>query len=213
MARSTRYLLPLLDYQRIFQVAHGIIREVGHDVSKSCLFFSTVGAFLLSRNYGVTARPVVGGAFYKIDTSDKVLAVADAAYDFERSSADGFHCWVEAGDWYIDFTAPLFPEMAAHSGHKTDCSRKMFQKHRRMMAESFDALVVPGDFFLEPNAALTQDILGRDLQRNDVTDLLNIAALWFQKPPRSTQQSVVIRDDLGNVKNLRLAAPLISGAW
>ncbi|WP_395065875.1 DUF2026 family protein [Paraburkholderia silvatlantica] len=40
--RSTRLVVPLVDYQRIFQVAHGVIREVGRDVSRSCLFLNMV---------------------------------------------------------------------------------------------------------------------------------------------------------------------------
>jgi len=107
MPKPKGLLLPLVDYQRIFQVAHGIIREVGRDVSRSCLFFSMVGAHILSQHYKVAARPVLGSAFYKIDATDGVLAIADETQGFERSSPDGFHCWVEAGDWLIDFTSPL----------------------------------------------------------------------------------------------------------
>jgi hypothetical protein len=137
MSRSTKYLLPVLDHQRIFQVVHEIIREVSRDVSRSCLFFNTISAYLISLNCKLAACPVVGSAFYKIDATDKVPAIADEAHGFERSSQDGFHCWGETDDWCIYFTVPLFPEMASHSGYATDCGRKMFQKHRRTMAESF----------------------------------------------------------------------------
>ena len=91
MKRPTN-LLSLSDYQRIFQVAHGIIREVEKDTSKSCLFFSIAGAYLLNTHYGIGARPVLGAAFYKLDGSDRVLAIADAAQQFAQSSDDGFHC-------------------------------------------------------------------------------------------------------------------------
>ncbi|HDR9473279.1 DUF2026 family protein [Burkholderia multivorans] len=213
MPRSTRLVIPLRDYQRIFQVAHGIIREVGRDVSRSCLFFNMVGAHLIGRNYKTAARPVIGSAFYKLETTDKVLAVADEALDFQHSTHDGFHCWVEADDWILDFTAPLFPEMALHSGHVASCGRKMFQRHRKDMAGTFEELVSPGDFFLEPNPELTRELLSDNLRRNDVKDLLAIAALWFQRPPRKIESTMTITDDLGNVKALRLDAPLITGVW
>lgn len=58
MQRSNRLALQLMDYQRIFQVARGIIREVGRDVSRSYLFFNMVGAHLVGTNYKIAARPV-----------------------------------------------------------------------------------------------------------------------------------------------------------
>jgi hypothetical protein len=54
------------------------------------------------------------------------------------------------------------------------------------------------------DAGLTHAILSSGLLRSDVNDLLQIAALRFQKPPRKTLQTMAITDDLGNVKNLSL---------
>ncbi|PEH80354.1 DUF2026 family protein [Burkholderia gladioli] len=206
-------LLPLIDFQRIFQVAHGIIREFGEDASKSCVFFSMVGAHLLNTHYRLSASAVVGAAFYKLDGSDRVLAIADAAHQFELSTEDGFHCWVEAGGWCLDFTSPLFPEMAEHAGYAWSHDRRMFQKPLSDMAEAPAALGSPGDFYLRSNTALTQEILARNLDRNDVKDLLEIAALWYRKPPRRIESKKQIRDNLGKVTTLRLNAPTISGVW
>ncbi|KWI89998.1 hypothetical protein WM09_12130 [Burkholderia ubonensis] len=212
MKRATN-LLPLVDYQRIFQVAHGIIREVGKDTSKSCVFFSIAGAHLLNTHYGIGARPIVGAAFYKLDASDRVLAIAYATQQFELSSREGFHCWVEADGWCLDFTSPLFPEMAKHSGYTGVRDRRMFQKPLSSMAEGLAALKSPGDFYLNSNMDLTRELLTKNIQRNDVKDLIGIAAHWYRKPPRKIESKMTIGNDLGRVMTLTLDAPQISGVW
>ncbi|MDM8356604.1 DUF2026 family protein [Pandoraea communis] len=213
MQKAKRLPLPLADFQRVFQVAHGIADELAKDVSKSCLLVNMIGAVILGEHYKRDAHPVAGAAFYKLDASDRALAIADPAEGFERSSPDGFHCWVEVDDWCIDFTSPLFPEMAAHSGDRIRCDRKMFQKPRAAMAPSFDLLVSPGDFFLDPNRELSVFLLSKNLARNDVKDLLQVASGWYQKPPRKLQRTFQIQSDEGKVISLSANAPLVTGAW
>ncbi|ODP35111.1 DUF2026 family protein [Pandoraea sp. ISTKB] len=213
MQKSKRPPLPLADFQRVFQVAHGIADELAKDVSKSCLLINMIGAVILGEHYKRDARPVAGAAFYKLDTSDRALAIADPAEGFEKSSPDGFHCWVEVDDWCIDFTSPLFPEMASHFGEGIRCDRKMFQKPRSAMSESFDDLLSPGDFFLNPDRELSLALLSKNLARNDVKDLLHVASVWYQKPPRKFQRAFQIQSDEGKVISLSANAPLVTGAW
>ena len=211
--KPSRSLIPLADFQRIFQVAHGIIREVGKDPSKSCILFSMVGACLLNVHYSINARPVVGAAFYKLDASDRVLSIADMSSQEALSSIDGFHCWVQANGWCLDFASPLFPEIASQAGFAGMHERRAFQKAFTANATSPAELASPGDFYVEANVDLTRQILMENIQSDTITDLLNIARLWYRKPPRSIDRKMVIRNDLGKVLTLKLDSPLISGVW
>lgn len=206
--------LTLVDYQRVFQVAHGIIVELGKNKAKSCVFFSMVGAFILKKHHGIQARSVAGSAYYKLDASDVVLAVADPTKNFESSSLEGgFHSWVETDKWCIDFTAPLFPEMMQDAGSTSRCCRKMFQKSIASMAESPYALERAGDFFLDVDAELTRELMNLNVERNDVLDLLNIASTWYRKAPKAMSPEMSIMNDLGKVTRLSLDAPTIVGVW
>ncbi|WP_176060238.1 DUF2026 family protein [Paraburkholderia sp. BCC1876] len=206
--------LTLVDYQRIFQVAHGIIVELGKNKAKSCVFFSMVGAFILKKYHGIQARPVAGSAYFKLDESDVVLAVADPTKNFESSSLDGgFHCWVETDRWCIDFTAPLFPEMMQDAGSTSKCDRKMFQKSVASMAESPYALERAGDYFLDVDVELTRELMRLNVERNDVLDLINVASTWYRKAPMAMAREMSIMNDLGQVSKLSLDAPAIVGVW
>jgi Protein of unknown function (DUF2026) len=206
--------LTLVDYQRIFQVAHGIIGKLGKNKAKSCVFFSMVGAFILQKYHGCSARPVAGSAYYKLDESDIVLAVADPGKKFESSSLEGgFHCWVETNGWCVDFTAPLFPEMMLDAGSTSKYDRKMFQKPITSMAVSPYSLEHPGDYFLDVDATLTRELLRLNADRDDVGDLINIALAWYRKSPKTIAREMSIMNDLGEVTRLSLDAPAIVGVW
>jgi hypothetical protein len=58
--RMSKFVLPLSDFNRIHQVAHGVLKEIG-DIKIACVWFNVFGAYILEHKYGITARPVAGG--------------------------------------------------------------------------------------------------------------------------------------------------------
>ena len=115
----TSELIPFSDYQRIYQTIYAILRGEKANISESCLYFSVFGAYILKTYYNIDAIPVVGIAAYKVgDGENDVLLFADVKDNTLECTLDGFHAWIQADGWLIDFAAPVFPEMIGAQGGK-----------------------------------------------------------------------------------------------
>ncbi|WP_032917433.1 DUF2026 family protein [Mesorhizobium erdmanii] len=56
-----KFLLPLSEYNRIYQVTHGVLQGVPDATAgRACLFFAAVGGYVLNQCYKIRAQ-VVGG--------------------------------------------------------------------------------------------------------------------------------------------------------
>ena len=64
-----RSVISFADYERIFEVIFGALDGRAR-TAHACLFFAAAGAFLLHKRYRISARPVVGGAAYLLDTAN-----------------------------------------------------------------------------------------------------------------------------------------------
>lgn len=218
-ATPPRLVIGLPDYLRIFRVMNAVMDGLNSDRSKCCLFFSVTGAAILKHFYRKDARVLAGSAFYLLDDpTSSVLAITKFAdgelhkgvIDSDRS---GFHCWVECEGQVIDFQAPVFPEALAQTGNPVRIPRKMFQKPRALMVAGPTMHDQVGDFYLQPNLALTNDLVPGFLDHPASKDLMNICMTWFTRPPKSIQRTFAMGNDVGEIFELQLSEIDLSGAW
>lgn len=214
MKTSSRPLLPLADYQRIFRVIHSVLDSVDANIPAASFFFSVTAAQILKKFYKLNAFPVAGAAFYLISQDDSA-ALSFGVLDGERveSNSDAFHCWVQCNDVAVDFMAPVFQELLAAAGHGLPVQRYMFQKPLTRMSAAADGLQLPGDFRLEPNLALTRDLLQQFMQKTALSNLSQVCVDWYRKPPKELETDLVMQAAEGPGTSIKLSRLQITGAW
>ncbi len=206
-------LLSLPDYERIFRILHAVILNESIDMSKSCLYFSFLGSAILNKHFRINAKPIAGFSVYKLDSSNDVFALGAKCDRGITSSKDGFHCWVQAEDWLVDFAAPLFSEMWRTSGIAKQFERKMFQKRLNDMARYSSDLLNAGDFFNCPDLELTHYFTTQFLSSPLYSDLAYICIKWFRRFPKKIRKSIGIGSPMGGVKSVNISELKVVGAW
>ncbi len=237
-------VIPMPDYVRIFRVIRAVIGSTAVDSDEACLFMSMSGAAILKYFYKKEARVLAGSAFYLLNAEPRtVLAMtklADNTQDAEIVESDrtGFHCWLECDDYVIDFQALVFPEAMARkdirgSGESLESRvrvpRQMFQRRKTAMSASPDVLESAGDFYLQPNIALTNELVRAFFGSAVQLDLMRGCMTWYTRPPKKISHAMTMRSDGGSVggeanggKNedgdgetyeMRLAEIEVTGAW
>lgn len=215
MLNRSRPPITLPEYERLFRLIHSVVVNEGGDPSKACLFFGIAGAYLLSTHHRLkNARPVAGLAGYNLRTPTNLFVIFGGKNDEELSSdADHFHCWIEVDGWIIDFTAPLFDEMAPPERKGATIPRLMFQKPAVTDAVNFTGLTTPGSYVHIPNAALTNALMFNFTRKPAHGDLIEICEKWYVRPPKKMLQSIGIGDQHGNMKEVRLSRISVEGLW
>lgn len=206
--------LPLHDYSLASRTIYSLLASEQGEHYKACLFYSIIGAVILKKHYGINACPMVGAALYRIGAERlEVLALAVQSQGMIGSSEDGFHSWVEADGWVLDFMAPLFPEILLETGRSGLCPRRAFQKRLTDGKSSLDDLQSAGDFIHLPNIDLTQRLLREFYSKRAYVDLLHIATDWFRRPPERMPGALEIGNGRGEVKSAPLLDLKLSGSW
>jgi hypothetical protein len=213
MARS-KFLIPLSDFNRIYQTAHGTLQGVTSG-EKSCIFFAAFGAAVLNTQYNIPARVVAGAFGLTLDDSPEgvVFGVRDDDGRI-RPHEDGFHMWVQTQTHFIDFMSPIYHEAFQEKllpGQTVP--RLMFQKEFALEARGGAEMVRKGDFFTLPDIQLTDTLVDGFFQIPTNSDLLEIALSWFGHRKSPQRSSVQIEDDRGKVINLVLPDVRATGSW
>lgn len=208
----SRFLMPLSEYNRIHQVAHGVLRDVGRP-EKACKFFACFGAMILNKHYKIPARAVAGGFALCIDDGPEVAFFGQAENGRITTSPDGFHMWIQTEGHVVDFMAPIYPEAFADAGVTTTIPRRMFQRRLSSEAGSLSDLKSPGDYFTLPDPEMTEAMIDDFLGRAANTDLLLIADAWYGGRRREQSRAQAMQNDLGEVINMRLPSTTAVGAW
>lgn len=211
-APAGRFLMPLSEYNRIYQVAHGTIGDVG-DAQRACMFFNAFGAYVLSKHYKIPAR-VVAGAF-GLCVSDRPDVAFFGHHTDNRlsSSSDGFHMWVQTETHIVDFMAPIFPEVFGGLLPDRQLPRKMLQRLIATEAAGASSLVATGDFVTFPDPDLTDQLVDNFFKRPANGDLMMVAEAWFGSRRAKQKRSFSMQNDLGEVYELALPATVATGAW
>ncbi len=206
--------IPFADYQRVFRVIKSVLDSVDAKTDRACLFFGCAGAYILETVYRRPARPIVGAALYRVDDADGFTIVFGRVAGAEVvSDSSGFHCWIESGDWIIDFMAPLFSEVGGASGRTQRIPRRMFQRPVSAMAMSPDGLRRAGDFLLRPDPMLTKSLLEGFVSRPASGDLIDVCRHWFAPCPHPIQPTIQMGSDDGTVRSIGLSALELDGTW
>jgi Protein of unknown function (DUF2026) len=206
-------LIPLADFNRIYQTALGTLQSVTSG-EKSRIFFAAFGAAILNIQYKIKAR-VVAGAF-GLTLNDQFEGVV---FGVEHAgsvwpSEDGFHMWVQTQSHFIDFMSPIYHEAFAEKlAADRTVPRLMFQKTFAQEASSGKEMAKKGDFFTISDESLTTTLVADFFNIPANTDLLEIAIEWFG--PRTSKQrpDIQIMNDLGEITNLHLPSFRATGSW
>lgn len=209
---TRRFLIPLSHYNRIYQVAHGTIVDIG-DPQRACMFFNSFGAYVLSKHYRIPAR-VVAGAFGLCVGDRPDIAYFGNQADGRLSSSDGgFHMWVQTQTHIMDFMAPIFPKVFAGLLPGQPLPRKMLQRPISSEAEGPSDLRAIGDFVTLPDMALTEQLVENFLRKPANADLLMVAEAWFGSPRAKQKRAFAMQNDLGETYALSLPNTAASGSW
>lgn len=213
--RSNGLAITLPEYNRIFQVIHSVSTALDDRPIASCLFYNTIGAYLLEASLGVSARPRMGAAFFRVDdATNTVLSFAERGKDGVcTGTRNGFHCWVETENHIIDFTAPVYCQYLADIGSDIKLPRKMFQKAKKDMALSYNSLIVEGDYYVEPSPELTLELMSKGAGNAVVGDLAKACQQWFKRPPKKIRSTLPLMSDRGELTEIKLTGISVVGVW
>ena len=207
------------DYVRIFRVMRAVIERLDANSNEASLFFTMTGAAILRHFYKKEARVLVGAAFFLVEQkSHSVLSFRKSADgEIEKimvdSDRENFHCWLECEGQIIDFQALVFPEALARLGSDVRIPRKMFQQQKAAMSSSHKSLEAIGDFYLQPNIALTNELVRAFFASPLQMDLLRGCMKWFTRPPKKISNGVSMQDSEGAIYEMALADIDVVGAW
>lgn len=203
--------IKLPDYARIYKTIRSVILREGGNIEGACTFFSFYGAHLLKQHYKIDAIPMAGLCFYHLGGDNNVLSFGRMEGESFTSDVDAFHCWIICDGWLIDFMAPEFGVLTSSRGITT--VPKMMQKPLTHMAKSVNEISQEGDFYFEPNFELLEERKRYMSSKMAYSDLENVCASWYKKPPKRMLNPLKIGDEKGRIKDLKLEGKSLVGAW
>lgn len=206
-----RPLLPLPDYQRIYQVIYSVLEasEVAR-THRACILFTIAGTLILREHYKLPATISAGLMGMMVDEKSSTVAMYGRMGDEPESDRQAFHAWVECQGWLIDFMAPIMGMAFKEDGYPLNLPRWMLQKPLAEQKSDISELQKAGDFYLEHDPALAASLI--DAQPVIAHDLANVCLEWFRRPPR-TLKKLALGGNTGIPKQLVLSAPSINGVW
>ena len=205
-------LLPLSDYQRIYQTIYSVLEASEIAIThRACIFFASVGANILLKHYDLPATFSAGCMALMVDEQRANVVV----YGREENGIfvnDGmaFHAWVECNGWLIDFMAPIMDVALREDGNDWSVPRRMLQKNLADRKNSLGEIQHLGEFFVSHDHALTESLI--DGQGIQFFDLMNACMAWYRRPPKQLK-GMSLADSHGPTKKLTLRAPSIDGVW
>lgn len=209
---TRRLLLPLPDYQRIYQVIYSVL--VASEVAtthRACIFFASVGTIILREHYGLPATISAGCMALMLDEHKANVVVYGRVEDGVFSDdKHAFHAWVECDGWLIDFMAPIMGAALQEDGHNWHVPRQMLQKRLSDRKAGIEDIQHVGEFFISHDRSLTESLI--DDQPVQFGDLMKICLAWFRRPPKPLK-NLAMQDSHGQTKTLIMRAPSIEGVW
>jgi hypothetical protein len=209
---TRRPLLPLPDYQRIYQVMYSVLEASGIAVThRACIFFAAVGASILREHHGLPATISAGCMALMVDEQlANVVVYGRDENGIFVNDEKAFHAWVECDGWLIDFMAPIMGVALRQDGIDWSVPRRMLQKRLADRKNSFGDIQHLGEFFASHDHSLTESLI--DGQSVQFFDLMNACLAWYRRPPKPLKE-IALADSQGPTKKLSLRAPSIDGIW
>jgi hypothetical protein len=210
---SQRLLLPLTDYQRIYQVIYSVLQAHGNiKTHRACMFFASIGALILRDRYRMNATVRVGTMALMVHEPTSTFLIYGREQDGKwHYDEDSFHAWVECDGWLIDFMAPIMGVAFKEDGNTVPVPRKVLQKPLADSKPHPGAMQHEGDFFYEYDRSVAKSVL--DAQGFEFEDVTTICLKWFRKPPKALPSVGMGGTGITEPKPLVLKAPAIMGVW
>lgn len=209
-ASSSVYPVPFADFKRICSVIYAVLKNEGYDLRTSCSYINIFGAEILRKHYKINAKVVAGAAFYNLTSANDILLLSTPNCS---SSESAFHCWIDTGQWIIDFASPKYSEMLKLNGLGLGCESKIFQRKLDQMSESHNVLEKVGDFCLSPNPMLTNYIVSNFNSDEVLSSLLKIICEWYIPPPKKISNTIPAFDEVGRSVRIELLNVNVLGFW
>jgi len=206
------HLLPLGDYNRIYQTAHGVLECVA-PTERSCIFFALFGSYVLSEHYKISARPIAGRFALRVSDGPDVVFFGKNDDEQIVSAADGFHMWVQTQTHIIDFMAPLFREAVANAMSDLVLPRKMFQRPIASQATGLSGLQRTGDFISFSDHKLTKALINGFLSVPVNRDLMILADQCFGSPDADQEIEFAMMSGPGQIQCFSVPTTIATGAW
>jgi len=203
-------LIKLRDYERVFQIISAVVESEEGNPAHACIHYSLFGANILTDHFKIDAKVRCGMAIYHLGDEHQVLCFGEETPSGVTSTNEGFHCWVEADGWLIDFMAP---EFGALKKTVFTARPRMFQKRVSDMAEHPNDMTRAGEFFLTHSPDISQEILTPIVDHLGIQDLANLCSQWFKKTPRKIRTSVATADQNGKIRPVTLKPVKIISNW
>lgn len=204
------------DYARIFKIAYSALRMAEAPLHRSCLGYSLIGAKILSDHFGLKATITAGAAAYVVSAKGPlpdILMFGRFEQDLLHTDEQAFHAWVECEGHIIDFMSPMFRECAKDTNIDASVARLMFQKPQSSEAASFELIKREGDFLLLPDLPLThrlaEGLAGVTLN----VDLMDLCSYFFRRHPQPWPKEMKFGDSVEGIRQLKIQAPDVTGAW
>ena len=209
---NRRPLLPLSDYQRIYQVIYTVLQASEIAIThRACIFFASVGANILRTHHDLPATISAGCMALMVNEQNANVAVygrnEDGAF---VNNETAFHAWVECDGWLIDFMAPIMGVAFREDRINWSIPRRMLQKNLKDGKSTLCGIQHEGEFFASHDRALTESLI--DGQGVQFLDLMNTCMTWYRKAPKPLK-AFSLADSHGPTKKLTLRAPSIDGVW
>lgn len=207
-----RPLLPLSDYQRIYQVIYTVLEASGIAVThRACIFFAAVGVNILRKHHALPATISAGCMALMVDEQRaNVVVYGRDENGIFLSDENAFHAWVECDGWLIDFMSPIMGVALRQDGVDWSVPRRMLQKHLAHRKNSLGEIRHAGEFFANHDRILTESLI--DGQGVQFLDLMNTCMAWYRRWPKPLKE-IGLADSHGPTKKLTLRAPSIDGVW
>jgi hypothetical protein len=206
------YVIPFSDFERICSTIYTIVQSEGDDLRQSCVFVNIAGAMILNEHYKIKAKVCAGAALYRLSET-RNLEFRDKNDEFVVGSQEGFHCWIDTGEWFIDFTSPMYPEMLKLAGSTESCGKKMFQKTHEQMSESPNDVLKEGDFYFYPNGVFTRQLMDSFFASSDNIDLLKLVCQYYTKPPKRMSNGIFALGENNQYQDVNLFDVSLVGCW
>jgi hypothetical protein len=209
---ARRPLLPLADYQRIYQVAYSVLEASEIAIThRACIFFAAVGALILREHYKLLATISAGCMAMMVDEAKANVVVYGHNQNGAFVSDDKmFHAWCQCDGWLIDFMAPIMGASLREDGVPWNVPRRMLQKHLENRKEQLSEIRHLGEFCAFHDRSLTESLI--DGQSIQFEDLANICLTWYRRPPKPLKE-LMMGDTHAAPKKLIARAPTIEGVW
>ncbi|EGI75814.1 DUF2026 family protein [Hylemonella gracilis] len=210
---AQRPLLPLADYQRIYQVIYSVLEASGlAKTSRACLFFASAGVLILRDHYHLEAMISVGSMALMVHEPTATVLIYGREQDGRwQYDEDGFHAWVECDGWLIDFMAPIMGQAFKEDGAAVPIPRRMLQKPLADRKPHPKAIQHEGEFFYESDSSVAEALL--DDQSILFDDLVKICLQWFRRPPKALPPIAMGGTGISDPQPIVLRAPSITGVW